>query len=238
MSTTIICSCIILLLLSAYGCFTVYDTTKSFDKTTESTSEYADTTDTNKSVTTDIYKYRPLNISDGRLAYYGLKNSELLKEKHISQKPVIETDEKGKITSLTMLIDNTSNAVLQNDTEQSDNKQAFTIRYITSKAFLENQDAIFVTNYAYNTIFKPCKQIITDYVQTTNEPVLYRVILEYDNTSSEQQCPKWINIRACTKNDNGKTFDFSLYILNCDKDKIADRSTLDWDITITSTKKD
>lgn len=217
--------CILLLGLTVYGSIILHNSATPVDKTDILISKSE-----TQSTQPVSYEYKQIDITDSKLAYYGLKKSELLEEKHISSKPDIQTDDNGRITSLTMSVDSDTIKQWNTDTEQNPDSKAFTQRYLTGKDFIENQDAVFVTDYTYDNVIKPCKQEIKNYILTTNESVLYHVILEYDNDQGTQCCPKWINIRACTPADDGQTFDFSLYALNCDKNKIVDRNTLDWDI--------
>lgn len=227
--TTSIISTILLICLFCFGTYTVVNTNNiSNDKTQNSGTQTTVTTTQPQ----PVFDYTPLSISDGRLAYYSAKPSGLQDEKHISEKPEYSVNDFGKTKSLTVRLTK-DNINWGPDTEKNNNDAAFTARNLTGQNFKDiqkNYDTIFITDYAYNTAFEPCKQIITEYIKQTGNDVLYRINLEYDSESSgEKLIPKWINIQACSDDDE-KTFDFSFFIFNYDENRIADRATGEWDI--------
>lgn len=221
--TISIVSTVLLFCIFCFGTYTVIDANHT-DKKPNQPNNQTDII----AQTQPAFEYTPLSISDGKLAYYDTKPSGLLKEKHILEKPKYEINEFGKVKSITVRL-NKNNIKWGIDTEENINNETFVARNLTGQTFKylnSNCDIIYITDYAYNNAFEPCKKIITDYIKETGKDVLYRVNLEYDSKSrGDKSIPKWINIQACTTIDDGETFDFSFFIYNYDQKRIADKNT-------------
>lgn len=224
---------IILTALFCFGTNAMLNEQKNSEKTTQNSTTAVSKTSSSEYTTNPNYEYKPITISDDRLAYYGIEETDLSSNKNASVKPNYKIDNYGKITSFVVrLTPETVN--WGEDTLENANDSAFTARYITGKNFIyfdSDAESIFITDYAYDNAFYPCKQTITDYVKNTGNSVIYQINFEYDIPTMTLSCPKQINIKAYSVEDKGKSLNFSLFIFNYDKNRVVDRVGVKWSQT-------
>lgn len=218
---------LLLIFLLIFGSYTIIDTKNIRNSELGNQNEQTET----GGQTSAKYRYIPISITDNKLCYYALVQPETKELENASDKPQYIENEYGKTLAVLFKISK-ENADFKNDITIDKDGKAFYPCYMTSPVISQKskeRDVIYITKYAYDNAFKPIKDSIAEYVSKSGNSVGCRVRVKYDIDNPKFSCPKYINIQCYSIEDKGKTMNFSFYILNYDKDKIADRLTGEWD---------